>query len=109
MSSMRLKKGDMVQIIAGKDKGKSGKIISIDHKKGRVCVEGLNMITKHTKPSMSNQQGGIVTTEGPIDASNVMYLADGKVSRIGYVFDGTRADGKPMKKRVAKATGKIID
>ncbi len=109
MASMKLKKGDMVQLIAGKDKGKSGKIIAINHKKGVVYVEGLNMITKHTKPSMANQQGGIITTEGPIDASNVMYLADGKVSRIGYTFEGTDADGKPIRKRVAKATGKVID
>ncbi len=109
MSTMKIKKGDMVEIIAGKDKGKSGKVIAIDHKKGRLYVEGLNMITKHTKPSMANQNGGIVQTEGPIDASNVMYLADGKPSRIGFVFDGTDANGKPMKKRIAKATGKIID
>ena len=53
-ATMRIKKGDMVQIIAGKDKGKSGKIIAINHKKGVVYVEGLNMITKHTKPSMAN-------------------------------------------------------
>ena len=71
-ATMRIKKGDMVQIIAGKDKGKSGKIIAINHKKGVVYVEGLNMITKHTKPSMANQQGGIIHTEGPIDASNVI-------------------------------------
>jgi len=105
---MKIKKGDMVQVIAGKDKGKSGKIIEIDHKKGRVRVEGLNMITKHTKPSASNQQGGIVTTEGSIDASNVMYLADGKVSRIGFTVN-TDDNGKQTKKRVAKATGKTID
>ncbi len=109
MSTMKIKKGDMVEIIAGKDKGKSGKIIAINHKKGVVYVEGLNMITKHTKPSMANQQGGIVKTEGPLDASNVMYLADGKPSRIGFVFDGVDENGKPIKKRVAKATGKIID
>ena len=105
---MKIKKGDMVQVIAGKDKGKSGKVIEVDHKKGRIRVEGVNIITKHTKPSMRNQQGGIVTTEGTIDASNVMYLADGKISRIGFVVE-TGADGKKTKKRVAKATGKVID
>lgn len=109
MSAMKIKKGDMVQVIAGKDKGKSGKIIAINHKKGVVYVEGINMITKHTKPSMANQQGGIIHTEGPIDASNVMYLADGKPSRIGFIFDGADENGKPIKKRVAKATGKVID
>jgi len=105
---MKIKKGDTVQIIAGKDKGKSGKVISVDHKNGRVCVEGLNIITKHEKPSMTNQAGGRVTVEGPIDVSNVMYLADGKVSRIGFKVE-TDANGKKTKKRVAKATGKVID
>ena len=108
MSTMKIKKGDMVQVVAGKDKGKSGKVIEVDHKKGRVRVEGLNMITKHTKPSVSNQQGGIITVEGDMDASNVMYLADGKVSRIGFVVE-TDENGKKTKKRVAKATGKVID
>ncbi len=109
MSMMKIKKGDTVEIITGKDKGRSGKIIAVNRKKGVVYVEGLNMITKHTKPSMNNQEGGIIRTEGPIDASNVMYLSDGKRSRIGFVFDGVDAKGKPVKKRIAKATGKIID
>ncbi len=103
MSAIRIKKGDNVQIIAGKDKGKEGKVLKIDPKKGTVIVEGANMITKHTKPSPSNQQGGIITQEGPINISNVMFSDNGKVSRIGYV----EKDGKKI--RVAKATGKIID
>ena len=102
-ATMRIKKGDMVQIIAGKDKGKSGKIIAINHKKGVVYVEGLNMITKHTKPSMANQQGGIIHQEGPIDYSNVMLVVDGKATRVGFEVK----DGKKV--RVAKATGKVID
>ena len=61
------------------------------------------MITKHTKPSMANQQGGIITKEAPIDISNVMYLHKGQVTRIGYKMDGDK------KVRVAKATGKVID
>ena len=93
-ATMRIKKGDMVQIIAGKDKGKSGKIIAINHKKGVVYVEGLNMITKHTKPSMANQQGGIIHTEGPIDASNVMRICSkcGKPARTGVTVlaDGSK-------------------
>ncbi len=108
MSSMKIKKGDMVQIITGKDKGKSGKVIAINHKKGTVYVEGLNMITKHTKPSVSNQAGGIINVEGPIDASNVMYLDGDKISRIGFVVE-TDAEGNKTKKRVVKATGKVID
>ena len=100
---MKIKKGDTVRIIAGADKDKEGKVIAVNHKKGTVIVEGVNMITKHTKPSVANQQGGIIHQEAPIDASNVMYVADGKVSRIGFKMEGDK------KVRVAKATGKVID
>ena len=101
-ATMRIKKGDMVQIIAGKDKGKSGKIIAINHKKGVVYVEGLNMITKHTKPSMANQQGGIIHTEGPIDASNGMYLYNGKPARIQYqIVDGKKVRAAKVKDQAA--------
>ena len=68
-----------------------------------VLVEGINMITKHTKPSMANQQGGIVHQEGPIDASNVMLIHEGKATRVGFKMDGDK------KVRVAKSTGKVID
>ncbi len=100
---MKIKKGDTVRVIAGADKDKEGKVIAVNHKKGTVIVEGVHMITKHTKPSVANQQGGIIHQEGPIDASNVMYVADGKVSRIGFKMEGDK------KVRVAKATGKVID
>ncbi|MCD8231969.1 MAG: 50S ribosomal protein L24 [Clostridiales bacterium] len=106
---LKIKKGDTVRVIAGKDKDKEGKVIAVDAKNNRVTVEGINMVTKHTKPSMANQAGGIVQQEAPIDISNVMYLADGKPTRIGFVFDGVDENGKPIKKRVAKKTGKIID
>ena len=78
MSTMKIKKGDMVKVIAGKDKDKEGKVIAVDKKDGRVLVEGVNMLTKHTKPSMANQNGGIIHQEGYIDASNVMLLHNGK-------------------------------
>ena len=94
-------RGDTVKVIAGKDKDKEGKVLSV--KDGRVIVEGVNMITKHTKPSMANQQGGIITKEAPIDISNVMYLHKGQVTRIGYKMDGDK------KVRVAKKTGDVID
>ena len=103
MATSKIKKGDTVQVIAGKDKGKDGKVISVDRKKNRLLVEGINMITKHAKPSMANQQGGIVHQEGPIDASNVMYLHKGKATRVGFKMDGDR------KVRFAKSTGDIID
>ena len=103
MSTMKIKKGDMVKVIAGKDKDKEGKVIAVDKKDGRVLVEGVNMLTKHTKPSMANQNGGIVHQEGPIDISNVMYVHKGKVTRIGFKMDGDK------KVRFAKATGEVID
>ena len=103
MATMKIKKGDMVQVIAGKDKGKEGKVISVNKKNHTVLVEGINMITKHAKPSMTNQQGGIIQKEGPIDISNVMYLHNGKVTRVGFKLEGDK------KVRVAKATGEVID
>ena len=103
MSTMKIKKGDMVEVIAGKDKDKEGKVIAVDKKDGRVLVEGVNMLTKHTKPSMANQNGGIVHQEGYIDASNVMLLHNGKATRVGFKMDGDK------KVRFAKATGEVID
>ena len=103
MSTMKIKKGDMVKVIAGKDKDKEGKVIAVDKNDGRVLVEGVNMLTKHTKPSMANQNGGIVHQEGYIDASNVMLLHNGKATRVGFKMDGDK------KVRFAKATGEVID
>ena len=74
MSTMKIRKGDTVKIIAGKDKEKEGKVIAVNKEDGKVLVEGVNMLTKHTKPSAANQNGGIVHQEGPIDISNVMYV-----------------------------------
>ena len=103
MAMLKIKKGDTVKVIAGKDKDKEGKVIAVDHKNGRVTVEGVNMLTKHTKPSMTNQNGGIVHQEAPIDISNVMLFVDGKATRVGFEVK----DGKKV--RVAKATDKVID
>ena len=80
---MKIKKGDTVKVIAGKDKDKEGKVLAV--KDGKVLVEGVNMVTKHTKPSAANQQGGIVNKEAPIDASNVMLVVKGKATRVGSV------------------------
>ena len=76
MSAMKIKKGDMVKVIAGKDKNKEGKVLAVNNKDRKVLVEGINMLTKHTKPSAANQNGGIIHQEGYIDASNVMLLHD---------------------------------
>ena len=103
MSAMKIKKGDTVKVIAGKDKDKEGKVIAVNQKTGKVIVEGVNMVTKHAKPSMANQQGGILHQEGPIDASNVMFLHKGKATRVGFKMDGDK------KVRYAKSTGDVID
>ena len=103
MATSKIKKGDMVRVIAGGDKGNEGKVISVDTKTNRVVVEGVHLVKKHTKPSMSNQAGGIIEQEAPIDISNVMLLSDGKTTRVGFKVE----DGKKV--RYAKATGKAID
>lgn len=103
MSTMKIKKGDTVQVIAGKDNGKEGKVISVDPKNSKVVVEGVNVVKKHTKPSVANQEGGIVESEAAIDISNVMYLHKGKPTRVGFKMD------KDKKVRFAKTTGDIID
>ena len=103
MSTLKIKKGDTVKVIAGKDKDKEGKVIAVNKKDNTVLVEGINMITKHTKPSMANQQGGIVHQEGPVDISNVMYVHKGKATRVGFKMDGDK------KVRFAKSTGDVID
>ena len=103
MSTMKIKKGDTVKVIAGKDKDKEGKVIAVDKKDGKVTVEGINMVTKHTKPSAANQNGGIIQKEAPIDASNVMYVHKGKATRVGFKEE----NGKKV--RFAKSTGEVID
>ncbi len=103
MSTLKIKKGDTVKVIAGKDKDKEGKVISVDKENGKVVVEGINKITKHEKPSAANQNGGIVQKEAPIDASNVMYVHKGKATRIGFKVE----NGKKV--RFAKSTGDIVD
>lgn len=103
MSTMKIKKGDTVRVIAGKDKDKEGKVTAVDRKKGRVTVEKVNVVTKHTKPSAANQNGGIIQMEAPIDASNVMYVHKGKVTRVGFKEE----NGKKV--RFAKTTGEVID
>ena len=103
MATMKIKKGDLVKVIAGKDINNEGKVIAVNAKNNTLLVEGINMVTKHTKPSMANQQGGIVHQEAPIDASNVMLLHNGKATRVGFKMDGDK------KVRFAKSTGDVID
>ena len=99
----KIKKGDTVKVIAGKDKDKEGKVLTVDQKNNKVVVEGVNMITKHSKPSAVNPNGGIIQKEAAIDASNVMLVHEGKATRVGFKMEGDK------KVRFAKATGKVID
>ena len=103
MSTMKIKKGDTVKVIAGKDKDKEGKVVSVDRKNGRVIVEGINIVTKHAKPSAANQNGGIIQKEAPIDISNVMYVHKGRPTRVGFKMENDK------KVRFVKSTGEVID
>ena len=94
MSAMKIKKGDTVQVITGTDKGKEGKVVSVDAKNNKVVVEGVNMVSKHTKPNAQNQNGGIVRMEAPINVSNVMYVHKGKATKIGYKLENGKKIGR---------------
>lgn len=102
---MHVKKGDKVVVISGKDKGKQGTILEAYPKKDRVIVEGVNIVKKHSKPSQLNPQGGIISREAAIHASNVMPLdpKSGKPTRVGYKVE----NGKKV--RVAKISGESLD
>ena len=103
MATSKIKVGDTVKVIAGKDKGKEGEVLRIDHKNGKVIVKDVNMITKHNKQSQQNPNGGIIKYEAPLDISNVMLLVGGKVTRVGFEVK----DGKKV--RIAKVDGSVID
>jgi large subunit ribosomal protein L24 len=100
---MKLKKGDTVVVIAGKDKGTEGEVIHVFPKDNKVIVNGVNTAKKHSKPTKVRQQGGIIDRDMPVDASNVMLVHKGKPTRVGYQIqsDGTKV-------RVAKRTGEVI-
>ena len=107
MSMMKIKKGDTVKVIAGSSNGKEGKVLSVDHKNSKVVVEGVNVVTKHSKPSAVNPNGGIITKEAPIDISNVMLVDGGKATRVGFKVT-TDDKGNVKKERFAKKTGNVI-
>jgi large subunit ribosomal protein L24 len=104
---MKIKKGDTVEIISGKDAGKQGRVLVVDRSRERLVIEGVNMIKRHTRPNpQKNIQGGVVEREAPVHASNVMVISpdSGRRSRIGFrVLD----DGRKV--RVAKVDGAILD
>ncbi len=101
---MKLKKNDNVKVLAGKDKGKSGRILKIDHESQRVIVQGVNMVKKTMKKRSQQDQGGIKEIEAPIHVSNLAILVkNGQTSRIGYKFDESG-----NKVRYAKKTGEVL-
>ena len=101
---MKIKKGDIVQVISGNENGKSGRIIKVFPERDKVVVEGLNMVKKHTRPNQENPQGGIIEKEAAIHISNVMFIVGSKPTRIGYK---KLEDGKKVK--YSKANGEIIN
>ena len=104
MKKLKIKKGDTVYINSGNDKGKTGKVLSVLTEKDRVIVEGVNLVSKHTKPNSKQPQGGIIKQEAAIHISNVNLIdpASSKPTRVGFKVE----DGKKV--RVAKKSGQEI-
>lgn len=101
---MNIKKGDTVVVITGKDKGKSGKVLEVLIKQNRVIIDGVNIVSRHTKPKSAQEKGGIVKKPAPIDASNVMVMCScGKATRVAHKI----IDGKKV--RVCKVCGMSLD
>ena len=105
MSKLHIKKGDTVKVIAGDDRGKEGRVLSVEASKNRVIVEGVNIVTKATKPSAKYPQGGLIKMEAPINASNVALLdpKTGKPTRVGFKKD---SEGKTV--RYSKKSGQEV-
>ncbi len=100
----KIKKGDRVILLTGKDKGRQGAVLKILPKDNRVVVEGLNMVQRHTRPSQADPQGGIKHKEASLHLSNVAIVdSNGKATRVGFRLDGDK------KVRVAKTTGEVIN
>ena len=106
---IKIKKDDMVKVIAGKDKGKTGRVIEVDRTMGRVLVEGINMIKRHTKPNPQRGiKGGIAEREASIHVSNVMVMTSGGIpTRIGSKVE--TVGGKTRRVRIARKTGEVLD
>ena len=104
MTKLKIKKGDKVLVISGGSKGKEGEVVRVMPQDNKAIVEGVNMVSKHTKPSAKNPQGGIVKTEAPIHISNLALVdpKSGKATRVGYKME----DGKKV--RVSKKSGEAI-
>ncbi len=102
MTKLKIKTGDTVRVIAGDHKGQEGKIVKILRDKNKAIVEGVNMVSKHTKPSAQNPQGGISKFEAPIHISNLAFIEGGNTTRVGFRMEGDK------KVRFSKKTDKAI-
>ena len=102
MTKLKIKTGDTVRVTAGDDKGQEGKIVKVLIDKNKAIVEGVNMVSKHTKPSAQNPQGGISKFEAPINISNLMLVEKGETTRVGFRVE----DGKKV--RFSKKSKEII-
>jgi len=102
MEKIKIKSGDTVRVITGEHKGKEGKIREIFRSKNRAIVEGVNMVSKHTKPSAQSPQGGIIKKEASLHISNLMLVVKGEATRVGYKMDGDK------KVRYSKKSGEVI-
>ena len=100
MIKLKVKTGDTVKVIAGDHKGAEGKVLRVDREKNKAIVEGVNMVSKHTKPSAQSPQGGIVKKEASLHISNLLLVEEGVVVRVGYKVDGD------TKTRISKKTKK---
>ncbi len=107
---MKIRKNDMVVVIAGNDRGKTGKVLKVFPKINRIIIEGINIRKRHTKPSQKNQQGGILEKEASINVSNVMMLdpKTNEPTRLGAQIILDENSGKNKRVRVSKATGEMI-
>jgi large subunit ribosomal protein L24 len=106
VSGLKIKKGDRVEVLSGKYKGKQGKVLKSFPENGRIIIEGVNLVKKHSRPTQENPQGGIVTKEAPIDISNVALVCDACSNnvRVGYHLD---AEGS--KRRICRKCGADLD
>ena len=102
MTKLKIKTGDTVKVIAGDHKGEEGKVVKVFIDKNRAIVEGVNMISKHTKPSADNPQGGIVKKEASLHISSLMLVKNGEVSRVGYRMEGDK------KVRFSKKSNEVL-
>ena len=102
MTKLKIKTGDTVKVIAGDHKGEQGKVVKVFIEENRAIVEGVNMVSKHTKPSADNPQGGIVKKEASLHVSNLMLLSNGETTRVGYKTEGDK------KVRFAKNSNEVL-